>query len=65
MVLEGAEGSHTFARKKTTEKGHFCAEKNIEIKRAIGINGYKTSEIKKDNLEIKNFFSKLGIFLIG
>ena len=44
---------------------HFCAEKNIEIKRAIGINGYKTSEIKKDNLEIKNFFSKLGIFLIG
>ena len=44
---------------------HFCAEKNIEIKRAIGINENKTSEIKKGNLEIKNFFSKLGIFLIG
>ena len=44
---------------------HFCAEKNIEIKRAIGINEDKTSEIKKGNLEIKNFFSKLGIFLIG
>ena len=44
---------------------HFCAEKNIYIKRAVGINGYKTSEIKKENLEIKNFFSKLGIFLIG
>ena len=44
---------------------HFCAEKNIYIKRAVGINGYKTSEIKKDNLEIKNFFSKLGIFLIS
>ena len=44
---------------------HFCIEKNIEIKRAIGINEDKTSEIKKNNLEIKNFFSKLGIFLIG
>ena len=44
---------------------HFCAEKNIEIKRAIGINENKTSEIKKGNLEVKNFFSKLGIFLIG
>ena len=38
---------------------------NIEIKRAVGINEDKTSEIKKSNLEIKNFFSKLGIFLIG
>jgi methionine biosynthesis protein MetW len=44
---------------------HFCEEKNIEIKKAIGINEDKTSEIKKGNLEIKNFFSKLGIFLIG
>ena len=44
---------------------HFCVEKNIEIKKAIGINEDKTSEIKKNNLEIKNFFSKLGIFLIG
>ena len=44
---------------------HFCAEKNIKIKRAIGINEDKTSESKKGNLEIKNFFSKLGIFLIG
>ncbi len=44
---------------------HFCVEKNINIKTAIGINEDKTSEIKKNNLEIKNFFSKLGIFLIG
>ena len=44
---------------------HFCVEKNIKIKRAVGVNEYKTSEIKKSNLEIKNFFSKLGIFLIG
>ena len=42
----------------------FCLEKNIKIKKAVGINEDKTSEIKKNNLEIKNFFSKLGIFLI-
>ena len=44
---------------------HFCVEKNIKIKKAIGVNEDKISEIKKSNLEIKNFFSKLGIFLIG
>ncbi|MFL2883408.1 MAG: methionine biosynthesis protein MetW [Pelagibacteraceae bacterium] len=44
---------------------HFCIEKNIKIKKVIGINENNTSEIKKSNLEIKNFFSKLGIFLIG
>ena len=44
---------------------HFCEEKNIKIKKAVGVNEDKTSEIKKSNLEIKNFFSKLGIFLIG
>ena len=44
---------------------HFCGEKNINIKKAIGVNEDKTSEIKISNLEIKNFFSKLGVFLIG
>ena len=44
---------------------HFCLEKNIKIKKAVGVNEDNTSEIKKSNLEIKNFFSKLGIFLIG
>ena len=44
---------------------HFCLEKNIKINRVVGVNEDKTSEIKKSNLEIKNFFSKLGIFLIG
>ena len=43
----------------------FCLKKNIEIKRAVGVNEDKTSEIKQSNLEIKNFLSKLGIFLIG
>jgi len=44
---------------------HFCLEKNIKINRVIGVNEDKTSEIKKNNLEIKNLFSKLGIFLLG
>ena len=44
---------------------NFCESKSIRINKVIGINEDKTSEIKKSNLEIKNFFSKLGIFLIG
>ena len=43
----------------------FCENKNIKINKVIGVNEDKTSEIRKSNLEIKNFFSKLGIFLIG
>ena len=43
----------------------FCDDKNFEIKKVIGVNEDKTSLIKKSNLEIKNLFSKLGIFLIG
>ena len=37
---------------------------DFKITKAIGINDDKTSEIRRSNLEIKNFFSKLGIFLI-
>jgi len=44
---------------------YFCIEKKIKINKIIGINEEKTSEIKKSNLEIKNLFSKLGIFLLG
>ena len=44
---------------------NFCDEKNINIKKVIGVNEDKTSLINKSNLEIKNLFSKLGIFLIG
>ena len=43
----------------------FCVQKEIKIKKIVGINEDQTSEIKKSNLEVKNFFSKLGIFLIG
>ena len=44
---------------------NFCDEKKIIIKKVVGVNENKTSLIKKSNLEIKNLFSKLGIFLIG
>ena len=43
----------------------FCDKKNINIINVVGCNEKKTSIIKKNNLEIKNFFSKVGIFLIG
>ena len=43
----------------------FCDTKKIEIKKVIGVNEDKTSLIKRGNLETKNLFSKLGIFLIG
>ena len=44
---------------------NYCDEQNINIQKVIGVNENKISLIKKSNLEIKNFFSKLGIFLIG
>ena len=44
---------------------NFCDEKNIQIKKVVGVNKNKTSLIKKSNLEIKNLFYKIGIFLIG
>ena len=44
---------------------NFCLEKKIKINKIIGGKEEKTSEIKKNNLESKNLFSKLGIFLLG
>ena len=44
---------------------NFCDAKKINIKKVVGVNENKTSIIKKSNLEIKNLFSKVGIFLIG
>ena len=44
---------------------NYCDVQNIKIQKVIGVNEDKTSLIKKSNLEMKNFFSKLGIFLIG
>ena len=44
---------------------NYCEDQNIMIKKVIGVNENKISIIKKNNLEMKNLFSKLGIFLIG
>ena len=44
---------------------NYCDNQNLNIKKVIGINENKTSFINKKNLELKNFFSKVGIFLIG
>ena len=44
---------------------NYCDEKKIKIQKVIGVNEDKISLIKKNNLEMKNFFSKVGIFLIG
>ena len=43
----------------------FCLEKNINMDKVVGINKNKTSEIRKSNLELKNLFSELGIFLLS
>ena len=44
---------------------NYCEGQNITIKKVIGVNENKISLIKKNNLEMKNLFSKLGVFLIG
>ena len=44
---------------------NFCLDKNIKINKIIGLNENQTSEIKKRNLEMKNLFSKIGIFWLG
>ena len=44
---------------------NFCNEKNIKMDKILGINENKTSQIKRSNLEIKNLFSKIGIFLLS
>ena len=43
---------------------NFCSKKNIELYKSIALNGEKTSQIDKINLNIKNLYSELGIFLI-
>jgi len=44
---------------------NYCEDQNIVIKKVIGVNENRISLIKKNNLEMKNLFSKLGVFLIG
>tara|TARA_B100000965_G_C19508612_1_gene720875 strand:+ start:434 stop:1027 length:594 start_codon:yes stop_codon:yes gene_type:complete len=44
---------------------YLCRDKKIKIDKIIGLNENRTSEINKNNLEIKNLFSKIGIFLLS
>ena len=43
---------------------NFCLQKKINLSKSIALNGEKTSKINKSNINIKNFSSELGIFLI-
>ena len=42
----------------------FCSKRNVDLYKSIALNGERTSKINKLNLNIKNFTSELGIFLI-
>ena len=43
---------------------NFCSKKNIELYKSIALNGEKISQINKINLNIKNLYCELGVFLI-
>ena len=43
---------------------NFCFKKKIELYKSIALNGEKTSLINRENINIKNLSSELGIFLI-
>ena len=43
---------------------NFCSKKNIELYKSIALKNEKTSTINKANINIKNLYSELGIFLI-
>ena len=43
---------------------NFCNDKKIKINRSLCLTNEKISEITKNNMNYKNIFSELGIFLI-
>ena len=43
---------------------NFCNKKNIRLYKSLALNDQKISDINNKNLEIKNLFSELGIFLL-
>ncbi len=43
---------------------NFCNDKKIKINRSLCLTNEKVSEINKNNMNYKNIFSELGIFLI-
>jgi methionine biosynthesis protein MetW len=42
----------------------FCEQKNINLFKSLALHGEKVSTINNNNLNTKNLFSELGIFLI-
>ena len=42
-----------------------CKDRNINMKKIVGINNNRTSLIHNNNIRLKNFFSEVGIFLIS
>ncbi len=44
---------------------NFCKNKGINLKKILGVNKSKISNINLKNLEYKNLFSEVGIFLIS
>ena len=42
-----------------------CKNKNITMKKIVGINNDETSLINNNNIQMKNLFSEVGIFLIS
>ena len=43
---------------------NFCSKKKIKLFKSLALHNEKTSEINNFNLNLKNFSSELGIFLI-
>tara|TARA_B110000003_G_C16357252_1_gene421193 strand:- start:88 stop:681 length:594 start_codon:yes stop_codon:yes gene_type:complete len=43
---------------------NFCSNKNIKIDRSLCLTNEKISDITRNNMDYKNIFSQLGIFLI-
>ena len=42
-----------------------CKNRNINMKKIVGLNNNKTSLINYNNIKLKNLFSEVGIFLIS
>jgi methionine biosynthesis protein MetW len=42
-----------------------CKNRNINMKKIVGLNNNKTSLINNNNVKLKNLFSEVGIFLIS
>ena len=43
---------------------NFCNQKKINLFKSLALSNRKVSDINKNNLNIKNLLSELGIFLI-